>query len=96
MTRSKQDEVAESIFDVIWPTQEWDGSEAACRAVASAAARAAIEAMREPTEAMAIAGGGEPYLATSEQPLVFAEIREVIAVENIWQAMIDAALEDKP
>lgn len=59
-------------------------------------ARAAIEAMREPTEAMLRAGGDEPYLATSGSPLVFAEVRDVVAPENIWQAMIDAALEEKP
>lgn len=46
-------------------------------------ARAVLQAIREPSEAMKIAGHGEE-----------APSRQVSKVPNIWQAMIDAALAD--
>jgi hypothetical protein len=53
---------------------------------AEQAAIAAIKAMREPTEAMAIAGGYEVYDANDE----FCPE----GAADAWRAMVDAALED--
>lgn len=46
-------------------------------------AKAAIEAMREPTEAMAFTGGN----------VVVDEDMSIVG-KDVWQAMIDAALKD--
>jgi len=50
------------------------------------AARAAIEAMREPTEAMVVAGGEAVFNHTPKRAL------ETSAAEAAWPAMIDACL----
>ena len=75
--------VTDRVFDIIWPTQEWDGSETACRAVAASAARSAIEAMRAPTDHKEAAGG-----ATAPNQITNGDCRD------IFTAMIDAALEE--
>lgn len=50
-------------------------------------ARAAIEAMREPTDEMLIAG--TPWYHDNWRK---AHVREDTSMEAIWQAMLDAAL----
>jgi len=56
--------------------QSWDQLSMPAKAVARTRARAAIEAMREPTEAMQKAG----YIVTVDDEV------------DVWQTMIDAAL----
>lgn len=75
------EKVADSIFDVIWPTQDWD--ETACRALSPVAARAAIAAMREPTASM--------KTAVRE----IAGVQALAYALAAWPTMIDAALEEK-
>jgi len=62
------------------------------------AARAAIEAMREPTEAMITAGGEKGYGHTREQAEEWAkeEKFDSYAEEAVayWRSMIDAALKE--
>lgn len=77
---SKIEDVARAIIDVGDPVSrdldEW----------ARDCARAAIKAMRVPTDAMIVAG----------QEKYFLSERDPGDVEADWEAMITAALEEKP
>lgn len=92
--------VADAIFEVIWPASDWNGEELACRAVASAAATKAIEAMREPTDDLHAAaeeisvyyddfscGDGNITLGLPSYRAKFS---------GIWAQLINAALATTP
>lgn len=80
--------VANSIFDSIWPTQTWEMDESVCWAVATAASRSAVEAMREPTDGMI----GAATKDTEYGALRYEVPNEEIS--RIFTAMINAALEE--
>jgi hypothetical protein len=63
----------------------------------SAMARAALLALLDPTHAMIEAGGEQPYVKSGddEEPLSCGHVRDVIAVENIWRAMIEAEIPEE-
>lgn len=67
------------------------------REAADRAARAALEAMREPSEAMVLAGAGYQFAPTGLAELYGDDFdpvarREAMLATERWQAMIDAAL----
>lgn len=59
-------------------------------------ARAAIEAMREPTEAMIAAGGTDSKWRVGEITAYASETGDLHAAfaNDVWSAMVDAALKD--
>jgi len=63
-------------------------------------ARAAIEAMREPTEKMWDAGAADLYGVSREKAIEYAKEDKFESdgrkADEIWRAMIDAALSDQP
>lgn len=73
-----------------WPTTSSDRASFAwfVRSHRMGLARAAIEAMREPTEAMIASGGREAICGIAD-----AEPGNFIAAD-VWQAMISAALKE--
>lgn len=87
--------VADAIFEKIWPTAEWDESE--CRAVSCVAARAAIAAMRDPTDEMWAAAWliyhpwGVNAPDPRDRPNAFDAMKEKTSA--ILAAMTDKALE---
>ncbi len=68
------------------PRVSWENAEAKDQAFMLEVARAAIEAMREPTEAMKDAGGMELAGLWDSDDSPYS------AAENVWLACIDAAL----
>ncbi len=72
------EEMVERVARVLAPEHEEPLEPGLARAIAMDEARAVIEAMREPTEAMKNAG--------------FAMLLGNVPVAMIWRAMIDAAL----
>ena len=75
MTDDMIERVARSITEVL----RAKGASSRMMDAGKDAARAAIKAMREPTEAMLKAGPPFPYMD-----------------KDVWKAMIDAALGEKP
>lgn len=75
--------MVERVADRIWKSHGWALGDDVDFADVLKIARAAIEAMREPTEAMAVAG--EDVVAA---PFVGGRLTDPSAV---WSAMIDAA-----
>jgi hypothetical protein len=76
-------EMVERIRDILWDAHWMDNS-------FTDTARAVIEAMREPTEAMIRAGGNK----VSGTPGYFLPDDFVEEAVEIYQAMIDAALKE--
>lgn len=68
--------------------QRWDETPGATRAAWEAAMRAAITAMRDPTEEMCEAGAA--YYHDNYQP---GHAKEQTTAPDIWQSMIDKVLE---
>lgn len=69
--------MVERVAAAIWPHAEWNGD----YQEAVAAARAAIAAMREPTEGMSLAGDKRRYSGATNYDAA-----------DVYHAMIDAAL----
>lgn len=69
---------------------QWDALDKTERDCQRAAARAAIEAMRAPTSAMVEAGDA------CEGPAAGFESYGPKHADDVWAAMIDAALKDEP
>jgi|DEB0MinimDraft_3_1074331.scaffolds.fasta_scaffold40310_2 hypothetical protein len=78
---TKLEEVARALYAVAGQTGDWDSETEGKRAFYRHCARAAIEAMREPTPYMVMHG----YTKQTRDPRT---------VEKQWEAMIDAALEE--
>jgi hypothetical protein len=87
--------VARALFDDEWPgeplEEEWDHNRDAWRQKA----RAAIEAMREPTKAM-LGDQGQPDPRFDDLDYRLEPSEYPRALTKIWEAMIDAALKDAP
>lgn len=75
--------VAKAILETMDLTDGLDGT------AAENYARAAIEAMREPTEAMFCAGDERIIEALNDHTRI---LRHVTPAQDAWQAMIDEAL----
>lgn len=95
---SAVERIAAGIFLAEHPGAQWHGGRA--RAIWFSRAYAALEAMREPTDAM-LAGAcekhtpGQPMSATTPLPGWHDDERECprfVTRRRIWQRMIDAAL----
>ena len=75
----------------------WDkhGRDTNARQCAFAQARAAIEAMSEPTEAMVLDGHAEtPYCNGADPHGIIGDRSCNEAITDVWQAMIRAALKE--
>ncbi|MGK2910532.1 MAG: hypothetical protein ACSLE1_12145 [Sphingobium sp.] len=73
---------ARAMYDAVSPDWEWDDPDAELlRRMYRANARAALLSLREPTDAMCVAGGDH------------VEQTGRISVTSVWTVMMDAALE---
>jgi hypothetical protein len=79
---------------------EWDDLTTLAKATMMVRARAAIEAMREPTEVMVLTQGkSHPENAKTERTREAAELLNHAVRRNaveVWHEMIDAALTPSP
>ena len=89
--------VAKTLYETMYPQErnqhlpEWFVAGDGCRDLFMRYARAAIAAMREPTEAMCKAANGQD---ASKFPLTPVDVQAVLTAKK-WQAMIDAALSNQ-
>ncbi len=84
MSISMIEKVAKALWDDRYPDKEWDDLE---RLSYTGHARAAIKAMREPTQQMRLAG-----IAEWSRPDLTPEHQSTLIFNAIFRAMIDAAL----
>ncbi|MGR9130752.1 hypothetical protein [Rhizobium leguminosarum] len=86
------DRVAKAIYDVTSVddvTLPWERAKAGQRELHMEWAQAAIEAMREPTQQMRLAG-----IAEWSRPDPTPEHESTLVFNVVWRAMVDAALKE--